>query len=123
MARLLVRVWSATRLSRRVPEPIRARAAGLPTTRAAGPVTMSTRPAMSSDSTTQDMPVPSGRLNETAIECAVAVPDAFAAADGEGDGEGDGDFDADADADAEGDGDGDFDAAGFFASPVWCSTS
>ena len=111
-----LRVPRPSRLSRRAPEPIATRAPGLATTRAAGPATMSANPAISSASTTQDIPVPSGLLNETAIECAVGAFDAEG--DFDGDGDGDGDFDGDAD------GDGDFDGVVFFLGlPVWFSTS
>jgi len=79
--------------------------------RAAGPMTMSASPATSSASTTHDIPALSALLNETVIECAVAVPD--------GDGLGDGDFDGDADGEALGV--GDFDGAGL-PLPVWLST-
>jgi hypothetical protein len=71
----------------------------------------STIPAIRSASTTHDMPVVSGRLNDTMTEWAVALADFD---DVDGDGDGDGDFVGDADADA--------DAFGF-GSPVWSSTS
>ena len=117
MPRPLFRAPLPSRLSRCAPDPIAARAAGLPDTRATGPLTMSTRPAMSSASTSQDTPAVSALLNETAIELGVGVRDA----DGDGDVDGDGDFDAEAD----GDGDGDFDdePPDFFWFPVWWSTS
>ncbi len=54
-----------TRLARmrpilRPPAPIAARASGLPSTSAAGPVTRSTAPPTSRASTTQDIPVAAG---------------------------------------------------------------
>ena len=75
----------------------------------------STIPAIRSASTTHDMPVVSGRLNDTMTERAVALAD-LDDVDGDGDGDGDGDFVGDADADA------DPDAFGF-GLPVWSSTA
>jgi hypothetical protein len=103
----MFRTLRPARLSLRRPVPTAARAPGLPKASAAGPLMSRTRPAMSSASTTQDMPLVSGRLNDTMTEWAVASPD--------GDGDGD---------DYLGDGDADADGFGFgFGSPVWSSTS
>ena len=101
--------------------PAAARAPGLLTSSAVGPAMSSTRPARSRASTTHDIPVESGWLNDTATECAVAPADA----DAEGEGEGDFDEDAEGDDDPEPDPDPDLDPDPdvFFGLPVWLSTS
>jgi hypothetical protein len=69
---------------------------------------------MSRARTTQDMPVPSGLLNESAIARSLEVGEA------DGDAVGDGVAEAVADGVADGVADADADGVGV---PVWCSTA
>jgi len=111
-----------TCLALSAPAPAAARAPGLLTSRAVGPAMSSTRPARSRASTAHDVPVESGWLNDTGMECAVAPGDADAEGDGEGDFDVDDVDDVD-DPDPDPDLDPDPDVDVFFGLPVWLSTS